>query len=305
MLRAGAMMVFLLPALAGCASGAAAVDAAAKGIADALPACPANASAMDGWDDRAPPRRIFGNTYYVGTCGITALLLASPDGHILIDGATPAAAPHITANIRALGFRPDEVRYLLNSHEHADHAGGLAQLQRDTGATLLARAPAIATLKRGSSDRTDPQFLLDDRYPPVADVQAVADGDVVRVGDLAVTAHATPGHTPGGTSWTWRSCEGAQCLEFAYTDSTTAISDKVYRYSDQPAYLAAFREGLARMATLPCDVQISPHPLASNLFARMDGTLPLAEGGACRRHADAGLANLERRLRNEQDGTAP
>src|SRR5690606_3326265 len=109
------------------------------------------ASVMDGWDDRAPPRRIFGNTYYVGSCGLASLLLASPEGHVLIDGASEAAAPHIVANIRALGFRPEDVKDILNSHEHADHAGGLASLQRDTGAPVHARVPAIATLERGSS----------------------------------------------------------------------------------------------------------------------------------------------------------
>lgn len=277
----------------------------AAGTTDTVPACPADASVMDGWNDRAPPRKLFGNTYYVGTCGLTSLLVTSPSGHVLIDGATAAAAPRIEANIRMLGFRPGDVKYILNSHEHSDHAGGLAQLQRATGAQVLARAPAIATLGRGKSDRGDPQFLGGESFPPVANAKPVADGEAIRIGDLVLTAHATPGHTAGGTSWTWASCEGARCLGIAYTDSTSALSDKEYRYSAHPDHLAAFRKGLDAMAALPCDIQVTPHPLASDLFARMDGTMPLVDAGACNRYAEAGRANLEKRLQAERDGTAP
>lgn len=261
---------------------------------------------MDGWDDRAPPRKIFGNTYYVGTCGLASLLVTSPQGHVLIDGATAAAALHIEANIRMLGFRPEDVKYILNSHEHSDHAGGLAQLQRATGAQVLARTPAIATLRRGKSDRGDPQFLIAKNYPQVVNVKAVADGETVRVGDIALIAHATPGHTPGGTSWTWRSCEDTRCLNLAYTDSTSAISDKEYRYSAHPDYLAAFRKGLDTMAALPCDLQITPHPLGSNLFARLEGRAdaPLIDTAACADYAARGSKGLDERIAKER-ATSP
>jgi len=263
-------------ALAACQAGprqtASAPDATgpthADGTTAAIPACPADATVMEGWNDRAPPRRIFGNTWYVGTCGLSALLVTSDRGHILIDGATEAAGPLIEANIRALGFDPNDVKYLLNSHEHYDHAAGLAYLQGVTGATLLAREPAVATLHSGRSGRDDPQQLEPHpALPPVPRVEAIGDGDVVRVGPLALTAHATPGHTPGGTSWTWRSCEGTRCLDMAYTDSTSAISDHAYRYLDHPAMVAAFRRGLDTLAALPCDIQMTPHPLAADLFA--------------------------------------
>ncbi|SBV35359.1 Metallo-beta-lactamase AIM-1 [uncultured Stenotrophomonas sp.] len=280
----------------------------AGGTTAAVPPCPADATVMDGWNDRAPPRRIFGNTWYVGTCGLSALLVTSDRGHILIDGATEAAGSLIEANIRALGFDPKDVKYLLNSHEHYDHAAGLAYLQGITGATLLAREPAVATLHSGRSGRDDPQQLEPHpALPPVPRVEAIGDGDVVRVGPLALTAHATPGHTPGGTSWTWRSCEGTRCLDMAYTDSTSAISDHEYRYLDHPAMVAAFRRGLDTLAALPCDIQITPHPLASDLFDRLQGTpgKPLVDAGACERYARAGRANLEKRLDDETRGLKP
>ncbi len=302
--------------LAACQPGprdaAPAADAAGSTHADAtaaaVPACPADATVMDGWNERAPPRRIFGNTWYVGTCGLTALLVTSDHGHILLDGATEAAGPLIEANIRALGFDPKDVKYLLNSHEHYDHAAGLAYLQGVTGAPLLARAPAVATLRSGRSDRDDPQQLEPhSAFPPVSRVEVIGDGGTVRVGPLALTAHATPGHTPGGTSWTWRSCEGTRCMDMAYTDSTSAISDHEYRYRDHPAMVAAFDHGLDTLAALPCDIQMAPHPLASDLFARLQDQpgKPLVDAGACARYARAGRANLEKRLSDEASGLKP
>ena len=277
-------------------------------VTHSIPACPAGAGVMEGWNDRAPPRRIFGNAWYVGTCGLSAVLVTSDQGHVLIDGGTVAAGPLIEANIRALGFDPHAVKYLLNSHEHSDHAAGLAHLQAATGAPLMARAPAVATLRRGRSDRSDPQYLEPGgTFPPVADVAVIADGEVVHVGPLALTAHATPGHTPGGTSWTWRSCEGARCLDIAYTDSVSAISDAQYRYQDHPEMVAAFRRGLDTLAALPCDILVTPHPLGSDLFARLsaDGAPPLADEGACRRYAQNGRAGLDTRLKEEAAGRKP
>jgi len=273
-----------------------------------IPACPAGASVMEGWNDRAPPRRIFGNTWYVGTCGLAAVLVTSDQGHVLIDGGTTPAGPLIEANIRTLGFDPQDVKYLLNSHEHYDHAAGLAHLQAATGAPLLARSPAVATLRNGRSDRSDPQFLEEgSAFPAVAEVMAIGDDEVVRVGPLALTAHATPGHAPGGTSWTWRSCEAGRCLDIAYTDSVSAISDAQYRYLDHPQMVEAFRRGLDTLAALPCDVHVTPHPLGSNLFIRLQGdaATPLVQPGACRRYAQMGHTQLDTRLAEEAAGRAP
>lgn len=259
----------------------------------------------DGWNDPAPPAHLFGNVYYVGTCGITSLLVTSQQGHVLLDGAASKAGPLIARNIQALGFKLGDVKTILNSHEHGDHAAGIAYLQRVTGATVLVREPAIATFERGHSDREDPQLLELPEFPPVAHVRAVANGETVKVGMLALTAHATPGHAPGGTSWSWRSCEGTRCLAFAYADSVSAISDKVYRFTEHPDYVAAFRTGLDTIAGLHCDVLLTPHPGASDLFERIAGRAPLVDADACERYADTGRGNLDARLRAERDGTAP
>lgn len=257
-----------------------------------------------GWNDPATPQRIHGNTYFVGTCGISALLIVSPQGHVLVDGATPQAAVQILDNIQALGFKPEDVRRIVFSHEHSDHAGGLAELQRATGAPVLARAPAVAALERGRSDRSDPQLLDLEPFEAVADVRTIRDSEVVKVGPLALQAIATPGHTPGGTSWTWRSCAGDDCRQIVYADSLTAISDKQYRFSDEaahPGYLAGYRKTLKRVAGLPCDILLTPHPSASRMWSRIGAAAdaPLADGDACRAYADAAEKRLEIRLAEE------
>ena len=282
-------------------------DADTTGAGSTAPAaCPPDMGVMDGWDRPAPPQRIHGNTWYVGTCGLTALLITSDQGHVVIDGASAAAGPLIAANIRALGLDPTQVRYLLNSHEHADHAGGLAHLQQVTGAPLLARQPAVDALRRGHGDRSDPQQREPGSgFAPITNVQAIAADHVVQLGELAIRVHATPGHTPGGTSFSWQSCEQGQCLSIAYTDSVSAISDAWFRYDQHPQAVADFRSGLDTLAAMPCDLHITPHPLASDLFNRLDGNAPLPDPQACQRYAQAGQRGLNQRLREEAAGRKP
>lgn len=254
----------------------------------------------DGWSDAAPPTRIFANVYDVGSCGIVVLLITSDAGHILIDGATAQAAPHIAANIRALGLNLADVRIILNSHEHIDHAGGIAALKRLTGAKLYARAPAVRALETGLAGPGDPQAGLSARFSGAHVDRIVADGTVVRLGPLALSAHATPGHTAGSTSWTWRSCDGRTCHDIAYVDSLTAISAPAYRFTGHPAYLATFNTTLRRVAVLPCDLLITPHPGASGLYERLAGKAPLVDRAACTGYAAVARAGLDERLARER-----
>ena len=306
-MRRGFAAMIAAALLAACAAQSERAAPAPVGAAEpaGVPACPLDASPMAGWSDRAPPRRIFGNTYYVGTCGIAAVLVVGDAGAILIDGATEQAPAAILANIRALGFDPRQVKRLLNTHEHMDHAGGLAGLQRETGAPLLARGPAVATLRRGRSDREDPQFGELTGFPPVGTVHPLADGEVVHLGTLALASHATPGHAPGGTSWTWRACEGTRCVDIAYVDSHSALTDDAYRFSDHPDYVAAFQRSIDVVEALPCDLMITPHPVASDLLARFNGDSPLIDAAACRRFAAGARSNLDKRLADERKGIAP
>ena len=265
----------------------------------------ARCAGKEGWSDPAPPIRIFGNVYDVGTCGIAVLLIAGSDGAIMIDGATAEAVPSILANVARLGFGPADVKLLLSTHEHLDHAGGLRDLRRRTGATMVATAAARAALESGVPAADDPQ--RDGDAPQFAGVRVgrvVRDGEIVSLGSLRLTAHATPGHAPGSTSWSWRSCAGRTCHDIVYADSVTAISNGPYRFTDHPAYVAAFRAGMARIARLRCDLIITPHPDASDLYGRLAGKAPLSSAGACAAYAAGGRAKLDRRLASEA-ATAP
>jgi len=259
-----------------------------------------------GWSDPAKPQHVYGNTWYVGTCGITALLVTSDAGHVLIDGATKEAGPQIEASIRALGFKLKDVRYILATHAHVDHAGGFARLQRDSGAVMIARGADADAIERGRGDRSDPQFMLfPEGLPPVKNVRRIADGEEVTVGSTTIVAHATPGHTPGSTTWTWDSCEGGGCRHLAYVDSLSAISDDVYRYTDEgqhPGVVEAFRRSIATVAALPCDILLTPHPGVSNMFARMTTQpgAPLVDANACRALAAQSGEKLEERIAKER-----
>lgn len=273
--------------------------AAARGVA------PQGCTDDPKWTDPTPPRHIFGNSWYVGTCGITAVLVTSPHGHVLIDTGPQDASDSVEANIRALGFKVDEIRIILNTHEHRDHAGGISRLQRDSGAKVLARAPAAEALSAGKSDRRDPQFGWSVPFPAVANVHTLADGADVTLGSLAIHNIPSPGHTAGGSSWRWRSCEGTTCRDIVFADSVTAISDKVYRYSDHPEHVAAFRDALANFQTQPCDILLTAHPDASNLINRLDGKAALVDGGACKAYALHGMKGLDQRLGDEAQGKQP
>ena len=288
----------LLAALAGCVP-AEGVRMPASTAEFTGPALAQACAGRDGWSDPAPPARVFGNVYYVGTCGITALLVTSREGHLLIDGATPEAAAGIAANISRLGFDPRDVRILLNSHEHVDHAGGLAALKRATGAVMLARAEGRRGLETGQTDPADPPAGTIPSFPGVAVERIVADGEVVRLGPLALTAHATHGHTAGSTSWSWRSCEAGECRRIVYADSLTAVGPATYRFSNQPLLVARFRAAFERVAGLECEILITPHPSASNLFERLAGRAPLTDAQACRRYAEGARGRLDQRLASE------
>lgn len=254
----------------------------------------------DGWSDAAPPAHIYGNVYMVGTCGITALLITTPDGHFLIDGATNEAADSIAANIRTLGFDPKDVRYLLATHEHLDHAGGLARLKQITGAKFATREAARLGMETGLPLADDPQHGIHPPFPGIEADQIIADGETLQIGKQQITVIATPGHTPGGTSYTWKSCEGSLCLPIVYADSLNAVSSDTYRFTDHPAYVAILRSSMARIEAIKdCDIMISPHPFQSEFFERLAGLKPLVDAGRCKQYVGASRERLDARLAKE------
>ena len=272
------------------------------------PDAPKNCPACDAWNRKQEPFRIFGNTYYVGVAGLSAVLVASDAGHILLDGDLPQSAPLIDENIRALGFRTQDVRLIVNSHAHYDHTGGIAALQKLSGAVVAASPAGARALQRGEPSPDDPQYAFgreSNAFPAVQTVRVVSNGETLRVGELAITAHFTPGHTPGSTTWTWRACEGARCLDVVYADSLNAVSAPGYRFTQQTSVVETFRRSIALMQSLPCDILISVHPKFSDLIGKLERRVsgadvsPFINAHACRDYASAAAQSLDRRIAAE------
>lgn len=298
---ASGMVLLSVPANAQTAAGARDTLLNAKATA--------NCANCAEWNLPQQPFQIFGNTYYVGTRGLAAVLVTSAEGHILIDGGLPESAALIADNIARLGFKLHDVKQILNSHAHFDHAGGIAALQMRSGATVTATRESKVVLERGTSDASDPQFGALLAFPAVRQVRVISDRGTVRVGPLVLTAHVTPAHTAGGTSWSWQSCVENQCLNMVYADSQSAISADGYLFTRSPDFAARRREmerGYVAIEQLSCDVLITPHPGASALWDRLAArergdTAALIDVGACKRYAAAARQQLARRLESEKD----
>lgn len=284
--------------------------APAHGIDDPLlrPIAPETASK---WLGPQPPTRIFGNSYLVGFEGLGVALIRTSEGLILIDGAVPQAVPQIEANIQSLGFDLTDIKFILSTEPHYDHGGGLAALARDSGATVLASAPAAEVLRRGRSGPDDPQMAWLPSFPPVERVRAVRDGERVRLGDVTITAIGTPGHTPGSMSWAWRSCEGDRCADILFASSLTPLAAEGYRFSapEKSTALAAFRRTFRVLRSIPCDILLTAHPDASGgnvkfaRFQEQDDPNPFLDPQACRAYADKYEKALEERLAKESAGS--
>jgi metallo-beta-lactamase class B len=268
-------------------------------IETAGPRWAAACDGSDDWTKPAPPVRIHANTYDVGTCGISAILIVGDQGDILIDGGPEQAADLIAANIRALGYRVEDIRFILHSHEHLDHVGGIAKLQRLSGATVISSVPAKTVIETGTPSADDPQSGSLKPFPPASVGRTIADGQEVRLGNLMLAAMATPGHTPGALSWRWVSCDGGVCRTIVYADSLSPVSSDTYRFSDHPAYLAAYRASIAKVAASPCEILLTPHPSASQMPQRFALGKPLLDENACRDYAAMLTKNLDERLAKE------
>ena len=249
--------------------------------AAALGACPpAAAAGQDAeqrveWNRPAEPFRIAGNVYYVGTQGLAAFLIADPKGHVLIDGGLPESAALIAANVRALGFALRDIRYLLINHAHFDHSGGLAELKRLTGAKLVASRADRADLQSGKVTGR-PEIPA---APPVKVDRAIGDGATLRIGATRLTAHLTPGHTRGCTSWLLESAGG----RFLFACSLTVAGQRLRGDPAYPHVAGDFRRTFAKLRTLKADYFLNFHPE----FFDKDAKRARQRGGAADAFRDA------------------
>jgi metallo-beta-lactamase class B len=258
------------------------------------------------WNELQKPFRVFGNSYYVGTHGLSSLLITSDFGHVLIDGDLQDSVPQIVSHIRSLGFRVEDIKLIVNSHVHFDHAGGIAELQRLSGARVVASQWSAAVLRKGGVAQDDPQYGVIQSIPPILHVDELHDEEKFRVGEIEITAHLTPGHTPGGTSWTWKSCENKVCYSMVYADSVTPVSADGYKFTNHPGAVSSFEKSFDFLETTPCDILMTTHPEASELWDRLQARErgvtpdPMVNSQACRRLAQHGKEQLRERLVEER-----
>lgn len=259
----------------------------------------AQCKAWDEWDKPGPAYRVYGNTWYVGTCGITALLVDTGKGLILLDTGTEVGADLILSNIRSLGYDPKDIKLILSSHEHFDHVGGMQKMKSATGAQVVASGDAASVLRSGKADPRDPQYGMHEAMTPV-DVDQIVDPDQTLIlGNTAFVAIATPGHTPGALSWTWKSCEGNDCRNIVYADSLSPVSRDNYRFSEHPEYLAAYRASLVKLTETACDILLTPHPSGSEMERRAAAG-SFVGGVNCKSYMASITQRLDQKLREEQ-----
>ncbi|THD37221.1 MAG: subclass B3 metallo-beta-lactamase [Sphingomonas sp.] len=224
------------------------------------------ASDPPAWTKPHAPFRIVGNVYYVGSEGLAAYLITTPKGAILLDGTMEENVLAIEANIRSLGVKLSDVKILLNSHAHFDHAAGLAHLKRDTGATMMAMKGDVWALEHG-------RHFGDQNYvaPPFAPVKVdrvLTDGATVTLGGVTMTALATPGHTAGCTTWVLPVRIKAGLKTVVFPCSMTVAGNKLVGNRQYPGIVADFRRTFARMATLKADIVLPAHPELAQVLTR-------------------------------------
>lgn len=251
------------------------------------------------WLQPMAPLQIADHTWQIGTEDLTALLVQTADGAVLLDGGMPQMASHLISNMKVRGVAPQDLRLILLSHAHADHAGPVAELKRRTGAKIAANAESAVLLARGGSN--DLHFGDDITYPPANVDRIIMDGEVVTVGGITFTAHFMPGHTPGSTAWTWTDTRDGKPVRIAYADSLSAPG---YQLKDNPRYprlVEDYRRSFATVRGLPCDVLLTPHPGASN-WDYAAGARAGAKALTCKAYADAAEQKFDAQLAKEVAG---
>lgn len=259
------------------------------------------------WMAPQEPFRIYGNTWHVGPRGLGVFLITAPTGHVLIDGGIPGNTPLIESNLRSLGINLHDIKWILSSHAHCDHAGGTAQLVRETGAQMIASAEDTQSLARGGRD--DPQY--GDRFPfsSVRVARTVTDGESLRLGDLVLTAHLTPGHTKGNTTWTWKSCEGTRCLHMVDVGSLSAPGYKLIDNPKYPDVVKDYEYSFTMVEALPCDIALAPHPGMVNFWERVDkrhqgDADALVDPTLCRAYAKGARVRFDEELTKQRRDAA-
>lgn len=278
----------------------------------ALPPPPARDAAVrlfDSWKAPVPPRRLVGNIYYVGAIGVSSYLVTTPDGHILVDTGFPETAPLIQRSVEQLGFKVADIKFILSSHAHSDHTGGHAAMQQATGAAIVASAADAAILASGGAADFSPfpKDLM--RYPAVRAERIVRDGETLSLGGIVLTAHLTPGHTRGATTWTMKVRDGDAEHDVVFFSSVSIVEGtRLVTNPPYPEIVADYRATLAKLKALPCDIWFAPHGgqfAMAEKFALLDrdpSATPFVDPAGWKKLVATAEAAFLRQLELEQAG---
>lgn len=218
------------------------------------------------WSQPAEPFHVAGPIYYVGTEGIAVYLVKTDDGLILLDGGLEESVPIIEDNIAKLGFGLREVKLIIATHAHFDHAAGLAALKQSTGAIFASSAGDRQAYETGTPP-SEVNYGVK-RFAPIKVEQILIDGQAVQLGNVAVTPVITPGHTPGCTTWTMQITEAGRPLDVVFPCSITVAGNKLVGNKGYPDIVSDFRSTFARMRTLEADIVLPSHPEAADVRGR-------------------------------------
>jgi metallo-beta-lactamase class B len=256
------------------------------------------------------PFHMIGNIYYVGSAGLACYIIKTPKGEILLDSGYPDMASQIEGNVQALGFRLSDVKILINSHAHIDHGGGMAELKKATGAKLVAMAQDAPYFENGGHN----DVLFGDRnlFPPVHVDRVIHDGDTVKLGGVTMTAHLTPGHTPGNTTWTMMVNDGKKSYHAVFFGIVTPFPNT--SFTGNPAYPnmgADWAKTMAVIPTLPCEVFLGSNGSFYNMAEKHDAMLknpdrnPFIDPAGCKAYVDRGEATYQNLLKNPPPAAGP
>jgi len=212
------------------------------------------------WTEPFPPYKIVGNVYYVGSRGLASYLITTSQGHILINSSLESSAPLIRDSVEKLGFHFSDVKILLISHAHWDHAAGSVEVKRLTGAKYMVMDADVPIIESGGKDDFQYGNSPGTLYPPAKVDRVLHDGDEVKLGDAALTAHLTPGHTKGCTTWALTAREGGKTYHVVIVGSPNV--NPGYKLVNNPKYpqIAADYERMFRvLKQLPCDIFLGAH----------------------------------------------
>nr|AGD93225.1 class B beta-lactamase [uncultured bacterium] len=218
------------------------------------------------WSEPTEPFKIVDDIYYVGTKGLASYLIVSDGEAILLDGTLEENVGHIEQNIQALGFSVEDVKIIINTHAHYDHAAGIAGLKRDTGAQVMAMEQERSALENGRHEGDNIYGAT--RFPAVKVDSVLHDGDTISVGSVTMTATLTPGHTKGCTTWSMSAKDGAATRQVVFPCSLTVAGNKLVGNAGHPAIVEDYEKSFEIVKSMKADIVLPAHPEFGDLFDR-------------------------------------